>query len=324
MHRIDGAGATVDNKFTQGNPGAGTPATVVTADWLNDVQENIFAVLVAGSITATKNRAADLKDAIAAMIAAAAGTVPDASETVKGKAELATVAEVQAGSDTTRIVTPAGLAARTATETRTGIVELATTAEAIAGVDTTRAVTPAGLKAAIDAALASFTPTDGFEAGDMIVSGRSSKTGRWLLCQGAAVSRTTYADLFAQFGTAFGAGNGSTTFNLPDARGRALIGAGQGAGLSNYPMGSRSGSETSSYSIPLPEHRHGSGANKKEADNNVYGGTKPGTPSTSESMAGDPTSTTGWWTEYAGEAGASITVDRRQPYLAAGNLFARY
>ena len=42
----------------------------------------------------------------------------------------------------------------------------------------------------------------------------------WLQCDGAAVSRTTYAELFAAIGTAWGVGDGSTTFNLPDARGR--------------------------------------------------------------------------------------------------------
>lgn len=40
----------------------------------------------------------------------------------------------------------------------------------------------------------------------------------WLLCQGQAVSRTDYADLFAAIGTKYGEGDGSTTFNLPDAR----------------------------------------------------------------------------------------------------------
>jgi microcystin-dependent protein len=51
----------------------------------------------------------------------------------------------------------------------------------------------------------------------------------WLLCDGTAVSRTTYAALFAVLGTTYGAGNGSTTFNLPDLRGRVPIGAGTGA-----------------------------------------------------------------------------------------------
>ena len=44
----------------------------------------------------------------------------------------------------------------------------------------------------------------------------------WLECNGAAVSRATYADLFKVIGTKYGAGDGSTTFNLPDMNGRVL------------------------------------------------------------------------------------------------------
>lgn len=51
----------------------------------------------------------------------------------------------------------------------------------------------------------------------------------YLLCDGAAVSRTTFAALFAVLGSTYGAGNGSTTFNVPDLRGRVPIGAGTGA-----------------------------------------------------------------------------------------------
>ena len=60
--------------------------------------------------------------------------------------------------------------------------------------------------------------------GDFKFSYRSSLTG-WLLCNGAAISRTTYADLYAIIGTKFGTGDGSTTFNLPDMRGRMAQGA---------------------------------------------------------------------------------------------------
>jgi len=55
--------------------------------------------------------------------------------------------------------------------------------------------------------------------------GATAPTG-WLLCQGQAVSRTTYAALFAAIGTNFGTGDGSTTFNLPDMREVAPVGAG--------------------------------------------------------------------------------------------------
>ena len=48
-------------------------------------------------------------------------------------------------------------------------------------------------------------------------AGAAAPTG-WLLCQGQAVSRTTYAQLFSVIGTTYGSGDGSTTFNLPDMR----------------------------------------------------------------------------------------------------------
>lgn len=54
MHRIDGPGATVDNKFTEGDPVGGIQATVVTDDWLNDVQEEVMSVLSAGGVTPVK------------------------------------------------------------------------------------------------------------------------------------------------------------------------------------------------------------------------------------------------------------------------------
>lgn len=54
-------------------------------------------------------------------------------------------------------------------------------------------------------------------------AGSAAPTG-WFLCSGQAVSRTTYASLFAVVGTTYGAGDGSTTFNLPDLRGRTIAG----------------------------------------------------------------------------------------------------
>lgn len=63
-------------------------------------------------------------------------------------------------------------------------------------------------------------------------AGDSAPSG-WLLCDGAAVSRTTYVDLFSLVGTRFGQGNGVTTFNIPDLRGKFL--RGRDAGATNDP-----------------------------------------------------------------------------------------
>lgn len=131
MHRIDTTTATLDNKFTSGNPSTAVPATVVSADWLNAVQEEIAAVILGAGITLNKPDNTQLLAAIRAL------------------------------------------------------------------------ATPPG----------AYMP----------YAGATAPTG-WLLCAGQAVSRTTYAALFAAIGTTHGAGDGSATFNLPDLRGRVPAG----------------------------------------------------------------------------------------------------
>lgn len=62
----------------------------------------------------------------------------------------------------------------------------------------------------------------------------SSVPDGFLACDGSAVSRTTYAGLFAVISTTWGVGDGSTTFNLPDLRGRSIIGAGTGTKVATF------------------------------------------------------------------------------------------
>lgn len=82
----------------------------------------------------------------------------------------------------------------------------------------------------------------------------------WLYCDGREVPRATYPGLFTAIGTVHGAGNGTTTFNLPDGRGRSLIGSGTGDGLSvfrdiNSPY---TGEETHTQTVAeMPAHTHG-------------------------------------------------------------------
>lgn len=68
------------------------------------------------------------------------------------------------------------------------------------------------------------------QVGDVKYTARSTAPTGWLKANGAAVSRTTYAALFAAIGTTFGAGDGSTTFNLPDLRGEFIRGWDDGRG----------------------------------------------------------------------------------------------
>lgn len=68
--------------------------------------------------------------------------------------------------------------------------------------------------------------SSGAPAGTILPCGNATALPGTLLCQGQAVSRTTYAALFAAIGTAYGVGDGSTTFNLPNTQGYFLRGAG--------------------------------------------------------------------------------------------------
>jgi hypothetical protein len=85
--------------------------------------------------------------------------------------------------------------------------------------------------------------TSGSAAGTIIPCGNASALPGTLLCDGSAVSRTTYADLFAAIGTTYGSGDGINTFNLPDTRGIFLRGAGTNPGDTNNAttLGNRQG-----------------------------------------------------------------------------------
>lgn len=83
----------------------------------------------------------------------------------------------------------------------------------------------------------------------------------YLLCNGAAVSRTIYAALFAVIGTSWGPGDGSTTFNLPDLRGRTTIGAGTGSGLTTRALAATGGEEANAHTHGSAAHNHTLSAN---------------------------------------------------------------
>ena len=97
-------------------------------------------------------------------------------------------------------------------------------------------------------------------AGEVVAFGGVTPPTNSLVCDGSAVSRTTYAALFTAIGTYWGTGDGSTTFNLPDLRGRAPVGVGT-VGSSSQPtraLGATGGfdniitANTPPTSIPAP------------------------------------------------------------------------
>lgn len=76
MHRIDGDGATVDNTFTDGDAGAGIPATVVTADWANDVQENLCTFIDAYAGPLVKGDGNQLQTAVGNLVDSVVENLP--------------------------------------------------------------------------------------------------------------------------------------------------------------------------------------------------------------------------------------------------------
>jgi microcystin-dependent protein len=91
----------------------------------------------------------------------------------------------------------------------------------------------------------------------MPFGGTVAPTG-YLLCDGSLVSRVTFASLFATIGTAYGAGDGATTFAVPDLRSRVPVGSGTGgAGLTNRTNGQVGGEETHVMTVAeMPAHAH--------------------------------------------------------------------
>ena len=94
-------------------------------------------------------------------------------------------------------------------------------------------------------------PAGSLTIGSYLTALDSPGTG-WVPCAGQTISRSTYSALFSLMGVAFGAGDGSTTFNVPDARGRVALSLSTG-----FPLGSTGGAATVALTVPqLPAHTH--------------------------------------------------------------------
>lgn len=108
-----------------------------------------------------------------------------------------------------------------------------------------------------DGGTASWAAVAQVPTGTVLDFAAATAPSGYLACNGAAVSRTTYAALFAVIGTTWGAGDGSTTFNVPDLRGRTAIGSGTGSGLTARTLAGTGGAETHQLSVAeMPSHSH--------------------------------------------------------------------
>lgn len=140
------------------------------------------------------------------------------------------------------------------------------TAELADGAVTTAKVADGSITAA---KLATGAVPSSMPSGAVIPFAGSTEPSGWLFCFGQAISRTTYAELFAAVSTTYGVGDGSTTFNLPDLRGRVVAGqddmggtsanrlTNQTGGLDGDVLGATGGAETHTLTIAqMPAHTH--------------------------------------------------------------------
>lgn len=150
----------------------------------------------------------------------------------------------------------------------------------------------------------------GISQGNAIPSGTvhmfagTSAPGGYLICDGSAVSRTTYQGLFNVLGTSYGAGDGSTTFNLPNFCGRSPVGV-YSADTDFNAVGKTGGEKTHTLtSNEMPTHSHQATAN---GGYYAYGGS-----------SGSPAQGSGYGTQLStlqtGNAGGGAAHNNMQPY----------
>jgi microcystin-dependent protein len=153
----------------------------------------------------------------------------------------------------------------------------------------------------------------------------------YLFCSGQLLSIASNTAVFSLLGTTYG-GNGTTNFALPDLRGRAPIGQGQGPGLSNYVLGQSAGIESVSLLVNnLPAHTHSFNLNSAAGTTGIPGTTTylskgPTTGSGPNATTLDTYTTTAPNTTLAANAvgltGSSIPISILQPYLAISYIIA--
>jgi microcystin-dependent protein len=273
------------NVALTGAPTAPTPASVTandriaTASFVHTVAQQKAEAAVAALLGAAPGALNTLAE-----LAAALNNDPSFATTITNliAAKAAQVHSHDAGDIVTGQVNMARLA-------------VASKAEAEAGTSSVRVMTPQRTKEAIEA-LSSVVPI-----GAMMDWTTETAPPKWIFAHGQAISRTTYAALFARWGTRYGAGDGLTTFGVPDTRGRVtagwpnggrLTGAG-GHGINADIIGAAGGAEfhtltenemahhTHGINIHDPGHVHGMNlhtAGQLGSSRGLYNGTFDGQP----------------------------------------------
>ena len=161
----------------------------------------------------------------------------------------------------------------------------------------------------------------GISTGSVIPWSDGSVPSGFLECDGSAVSRSTYASLFAVIGTTYGSGNGSTTFTLPDLQNKIVMGRSPNKALAStdgadtVASGGSSSGSTGNTTISTPtlaNHNHPPGGNRAPSNSPVFpgGGTVDNSNSNSSSTGGGGSHSHPVTSTFSGTANSVL-----QPYL---------
>lgn len=142
----------------------------------------------------------------------------------------------------------------------------------------------------------------------------------WLICDGSAISRTTYADLFNAIGTTYGAGDGSTTFNLPNLKGRVITGL-DSSQTEFDALGETGGEKTHTLTInEMPSHNHSDFYQVKDGLSSPNAG---GTYANRPMIKGnDASSNTTFWN--TADAGENQPHNNLQPYVVLNYIIKAF
>jgi microcystin-dependent protein len=172
--------------------------------------------------------------------------------------------------------------------------------------------------------------------GEIIMFAGNFAPRGWALCQGQLLSIAQNTALFSILGTTYG-GNGQTTFGLPDLRGRAPIGQGQGPGLPPTVLGEVAGTPTHTMIITeMPMHNHpfqgSQGASTNDGNDTQPGGNLPAIATVNVSntdyqvtayrSGAQPDAQLAGFTGTVGIAGGSQPFSIMQPYLGINFIIA--
>jgi microcystin-dependent protein len=165
--------------------------------------------------------------------------------------------------------------------------------------------------------------------GEVRMFGGNFPPANWAFCNGQLINISDNTALYSLLGTTYG-GNGTTTFALPDLRGRVPIAQGQGAGLTNRGIGDLGGTETVTLlDSNLPAHGHTLNASSQTATANTIGATVlPGVRATGkfyvDNIGGTPPTFGTLDANTVGPAGGSLPHDNMMPYLSVNFIICQF